>query len=115
LPDHAATVREALLNRPHSHTTPWNEAVAALDALVAERDEAREHVRSLLYDKDEDVERIVARAEAAEAEAKKWKEEYEWVGEINKALMPYQDRAVAAEAELERALAELSRLRRALI
>jgi hypothetical protein len=93
--DHADTIREVLTRHasfPFTNGDARAEAFAALHALVAERDEARrkldmsneyhrqvrEIVREAMGENlayvDDDVRRVVARAEAAEAEAARLRE-----------------------------------------
>jgi len=60
--------------------------------------------RAMLARQEEENRKLWNRAEAAEAEAKKWKLEYEFVGGLVKALLPYQIRAVTAEAERDEML-----------
>jgi hypothetical protein len=90
------------------HAVLEPQALAALDALVAERDAARERTREVvqaLAQNDEEADALEARAEAAEAERDKalfqrdqWKE----AAESQAKESVWWDRAEAAEAEVAR-------------
>lgn len=107
--DHAKVISKALDERfrnrmPDGDTLEWD-TYAALDALVAELDEARRQVRGLMRDPDENVRWLnlmEERAEAAEAERDALRAELRQ-GRVDMAA------AVARVAELEAEVVGLQR------
>jgi hypothetical protein len=112
--DHAAVVRERVSHiargcRGRGSHDPYVYLVgieAALSALEQELADANEYIRQMLHDKDEDVQRIVDRAEAAEAEVRRLREALddliEYAGRMpGYSLHPQTERARAVSEETE--------------